>query len=211
MPSSDIASGTPTSRCIRRFASLFRARSRDDGGDSSRARRARISRGRDAGAAAAVRRRDGASVHHAPQRARHAALSAHRRRAVSQAAGRRRLRSRVRDRARLSKRGHRSDAQSGVHDARVLRGVCGLHRDDVARGVARGPGRRRRAQRLVAAGGRRRGRARDGGRARRSGRPFRAWSGFRRSTRRSAPTRSRWTTRRYGTRHSGSVFRRWRI
>ena len=46
---------------------------------------------------------------------------------------RRRLRSRVRDRARLPERGHRPDAQSGVHDARVLRGVRRLRRHDDAR------------------------------------------------------------------------------
>ena len=64
---------------------------------------------------------------------------------------------------------------------------------------------------LVAAGGRGRGRARDATACRRSGRRFRASSGCRRSTRRSAPTRWRWTTRRYGTRRGGSVFRRSRL
>ena len=43
---------------------------------------------------------------------------------------RRRVRARVRDRARLPERGDRPDAQSGIHDARVLRGVRGLHGDD---------------------------------------------------------------------------------
>ena len=52
-------------------------------------RRPRVSRSRDAGAAAAVRRRDRAAVHDAPLRARHAAVSAHRGRAVPQAADRR--------------------------------------------------------------------------------------------------------------------------
>ena len=42
-------------------------------------RRARLPRGRDAGAAAALRRRAGAAVHHAPQRARPRPLPAHRR------------------------------------------------------------------------------------------------------------------------------------
>ena len=88
----------------------------------------RLPRGRDAGAAAAVRRRGGAAVRDAPQRARHAAVPAHRGRAVSQAARRRRVRPRVRDRPRLPERGHRPDAQSRVHDARVLRGVRRLRR-----------------------------------------------------------------------------------
>ena len=36
----------------------------------------------------------------------------------------------LRNRTRLQERGHRPDAQSGIHDARVLRGVCRLHGDD---------------------------------------------------------------------------------
>ena len=57
-----------------------------DHGDPIVSRRARLPRGRDAGAAAAVRRRGGAAVRDAPQRARHAAVPAHRGRAVPQAA-----------------------------------------------------------------------------------------------------------------------------
>ena len=62
IPSSGIASGTPISRCIPRCARCFVARSRMIDGDSRVPRRARLSRGGDAGAAAAVWRRDGAAV-----------------------------------------------------------------------------------------------------------------------------------------------------
>ena len=64
-----------------------------------------LPRGRDAGPAAAVRRRGGQAVRDPSQRAGHAALPAHRRRAVPQAAHRRRVRQGVRDRPRLPERG----------------------------------------------------------------------------------------------------------
>ena len=99
-------------------------------------RRARLPRSRDAGAAAAVRRRDGAAVHDAPQRARHAALPPHRGRALSQAPRGGRLRSRVRSRPRLPERGDRSHAQPRVHDAGVLSGLRRLRGDDGRRGGA---------------------------------------------------------------------------
>ena len=91
-------------------------------------RRARLPRGRDADDAADPRRRGGAAVRHAPQRARHGPLPAHRARALPQAAGGRRLRARLRDRPQLPQRGHLDAAQSRVHDARVLPGLRRLRR-----------------------------------------------------------------------------------
>ena len=115
---------------------LFTARTRMIGAIRAVSRRARVSRSRDAGAAAAVRWRGCPAVRHAPQRARHAAVSAHCRRAVPQAAYRGRPRTGVRDRPRLPQRGHRPDAQSGIHDARVLPGVRRLWRHDDGGGGA---------------------------------------------------------------------------
>ncbi len=57
----------------------------------------RVPRGRDADDAVDCRRRAGAPVHDAPQRARHSALPAHCPRALPQAADRGRHRTRVRD------------------------------------------------------------------------------------------------------------------
>ena len=69
--SSAIASATRISRCIPRCARCFVARSRMVVGDPRRiSTDAGLPRGRDAGAAAAVRRRGGAAVRDAPQRAR---------------------------------------------------------------------------------------------------------------------------------------------
>ena len=82
-----------------------------------------LHRGRDAGAAAALRRRRGAAVHDPPQRARPRALPADRHRAVPQAADRRRPRARLRDRQGLPQRGASPQAQPRVHDARVVRGL----------------------------------------------------------------------------------------
>ena len=94
---------------------------------------------------------------------------------------RRRVRARVRDRARLPERGHRPDAQSRVHDARVLRGVRRLRGDD---------GRAWRRCSSSGGGGacasRRRGHRPT--KVRRSRRRSRASSGCRRSTLRSAST-----------------------
>ena len=105
--------------------------------DPPLARRARLPRGRDAGAAAALRRRARAAVHHAPQRARPGPLPAHRARALPEAADRRRPRAGLRDRQGLPQRGHLAQAQPRVHDARVVRGVRGLQRDRRrARGAA---------------------------------------------------------------------------
>ena len=82
-------------------------------------------------------RRAGAAVRDASQRARHAALHAHRARALSEAADRRRHREGVRDQPQLPERRDLDAAQSRVHDARVLLGVRRLQRpDDADRGDA---------------------------------------------------------------------------
>ena len=86
---------------------------------------------------------DRAAVRHAPQRARHRPVPAHRARAVPEAADRRRLRPGVRDRPRVPQRGPVDAAQPRVHDARAVRGVRRLHRHD---GAHRGADRRRRAR-----------------------------------------------------------------
>ena len=78
----------------------------DRAGDARVLRRARLPRGRDADDAPDPRRRRGAAVRHAPQRARHGAVPAHRAGALPEAAGRRRLREGVRDQPQLPQRGH---------------------------------------------------------------------------------------------------------
>ena len=78
--------------------------------DAAIPRRARVSRGRDTHPPAALRRRGGPALRHPPQRARHAALSADRGRAVSQAPAGGRGRAGLRDRPRLPERGHGPDA-----------------------------------------------------------------------------------------------------
>ena len=98
----------------------------DRAGDPRVLRRARLPRGRDADDASDPGRRGRAAVQDAPQRARHAALPAHRAGAVPEAPRRRRPRARVRDQPQLPQRGHLDAAQPRVHDARVLRGVPGL-------------------------------------------------------------------------------------
>ena len=105
-------------------------------------RRRGLHRGRDAGAAAALRRRAGAAVHDPPQRARPRPVPADRHRAVPQAADRRRPRARLRARQGLPQRGPLDEAQPRVHDGRVVRGLRRL------RGRGAAPGR---------AGARRRG------------------------------------------------------
>ena len=82
-----------------------------------------LRRGRDAGAAAALRRRVRAPVRHASQRARRRPLPPDRDRALPQAAHRRRPRARLRARQGLPQRGRLVQAQPRVHDARVVRGV----------------------------------------------------------------------------------------
>ena len=79
-------------------AARLRVRSQGGGGHPALPRRARLPRGRDAGDAADRRRRRGAAVRHAPQRARHGPLPAHRAGALPEAPGRRRLRAGLRDR-----------------------------------------------------------------------------------------------------------------
>ena len=100
---------------------------------------ARLPRGRDADDAHAHRRRGGAPVHDAPQRARHARSScASRPSCILEAARRRRARARLRDRALLPERGDLDAAQPRVHDARVLPGVRDLRRPDgLHRGLLR--------------------------------------------------------------------------
>ena len=102
---------------------VFEVRSRVRHGDPRVPDRARVSRGRDADDAADRRRRAGAAVRHASQRARHAALHAHRARALPEAADGRRHRARVRDQPQLPERGDLDAAQPRVHDARVLPGA----------------------------------------------------------------------------------------
>ena len=82
---------------------------------------------------------------HAPQRARHGALPAHRAGALSEEARRRRHGEGVRDQPELPQRRHLDAAQPRVHDARVLRGLSGLpvpdgpHRDPDPGGRAESP------------------------------------------------------------------------
>ena len=99
-----------------------------------------LRRGRDAGAAAALRRRLRAPVRDAPQRARARPLPPHRDRALPEAADRRRPRARVRARQGLPQRGRLVQAQPRVHDARVVRGVRRLPRHDGADRDARRDG-----------------------------------------------------------------------
>ena len=104
--------------------------------DPPPARRGRLRRGRDAGAAAALRRRLRAPVRDALQRARRRLLPPDRDRALPEAADRRRPRARLRDRQGLPQRGRLVQAPARVHDARVVRGVRGLPRHDGADGAA---------------------------------------------------------------------------
>ena len=125
-----------------------------------RARRARVPqrprlpRGRDADAAAGARRRQRPAVRHPHQRLRHAALPAHRARAVPQAADGRRRREGLRAQPQLPQRGRRRHAQPRVHDARGVRGLRRLRHhagadagDDPAGGAGRVRRHRRRRTR----------------------------------------------------------------
>ena len=112
---------------------------RDDRRGPRVARLRGLRRGRDAGPAAALRRRAGAAVHHPPQRPRPRPLPADRDRALPQAPDRRRDRARLRARQGLPQRGDLVQAQPRVHDARVVRGLRRLRR---RRRAAREPGRR---------------------------------------------------------------------
>ena len=88
---------------------LFLKRGADDRRDPPLARRRGLRRGRDAGAAAALRRRAGAPVHHPPQRPRPRPLPADRDRALPEALHRRRHRRASTSSARTSAtRGSRS-------------------------------------------------------------------------------------------------------
>ena len=124
------ASATPTSRCTRRCARCSGSARRGDQLDPPVPRRPGVPRGRDPDPPAALRRRRGAAVRDPPQRARHAALPADRRRALPQAAAGRRARAGLRDRPRLPERGDGSHAQPRVHHARGLPGLRRLRRHD---------------------------------------------------------------------------------
>ena len=91
-------------------------------------RRRGLRRGRDAGAAADLRRRAGAAVHHPPQRARPRRSTCASRPSCTSSADRRRPRARLRARQGLPQRGPVAQAQPRVHDARVVRGLRGLQR-----------------------------------------------------------------------------------
>ena len=105
----------------------------DRRGDAQPSLGARLSRSRDADAAHDPRRRLGKALRHPPQRARHRPLSADRARAAPEAAvGRRPRRQIVRNQPLLPQRGSVAAAQSGIHLARALRGLCRLHRDDAS-------------------------------------------------------------------------------
>ena len=94
-----------------------------------------LRRGRDAHPAAAPRRRAGPSVRHAPQRARHRPLPAHRPRAVPQAVAGGRLRQDLRDRAsNFRNEGISLDPQPRVHHDGALLGLRGLQRHHGAGG-----------------------------------------------------------------------------
>ena len=105
---------------------------------------ARLPRGRDAGAPAALRRRAGAPVRHAPQRARPRPLPAHRHRALPQAPDRRRPRARLRARQGLPQRGHL--ATSTTPSSRCSSGTRPTPTTRTTSRAARGARRRRRAQ-----------------------------------------------------------------
>ena len=85
--------------------------------DAAGADRARLSRGRDAGAAGSGGRRHRAAVHHPPQLARHRHDAADRARAAAQAADRGRHGPGVRDRPGVPQRGPGHATQPRVHAA----------------------------------------------------------------------------------------------
>ena len=125
---------------------LFILRSQVVSRDPPLARRAGLPRGRDADAAAALRRRARAPFtthHNALDRDLYLRIAD---RALPEAADRRRPRARLRDRQGLPQRGRLAQAQPRVHDARVVRGVRGLRRHrERARGAGLVRGRRGRA------------------------------------------------------------------
>ena len=108
-------------------ASGARAR-RGPAHDPLGARGARLRRVRGADPADGRRRRERASLHHVPPRARHPDEAPDLARALPEADARGGLRPRVRAGPQLPERGHRPRPQSGVHDARGLRGLRRLRR-----------------------------------------------------------------------------------
>ena len=123
--------------------------------DPAPSRRGRLRRGRDAGAAAALRRRLRGAVRHPLELPRAGLLPPDRDRALPEAADRRRARARLRDRQGLPQRGDLVQALERVHDAGVVRGVRRLQRRDGADGEPRrgggARGRRGRRRRRFAA------------------------------------------------------------
>ena len=112
--------------CQRRGARRLRDPVEDRLLDQALPRCTRFHRGGDADAATALRRRRGSAVHDHASRARPDVLSAHRRRALSEAADRRWVRARLRDRQGFPQRGDGPQSPARVHDAGVVRGVRGL-------------------------------------------------------------------------------------
>ncbi len=111
-------------------------------------RRGGVHRGRDAGPAAALRRRHGPPVHDPSQRPGPRPLPADRHRALPQAADRRRPGAGLRAGQELPQRGRRHHPQPRVHDARVVRGLRRLPRRGRAlRAAGRGAWPRRSATR----------------------------------------------------------------
>jgi hypothetical protein len=105
--------------------------------------RPRLPRGRDADDAPHPGRRLGQALRHPPQRARHAAVPAHRARALPQAPGGGRLREGLRGQPQLPQRRPLAAPQPRIHDDGVLRGVRELPHAD---GLHRGPAPPRRAR-----------------------------------------------------------------
>ena len=131
---------------------MFITRARIDLGGPPLPRRRGLPRGRDAGAAAALRRRAGAAVHDPPQRARPRPLPADRDRAVPQALHRRRARARLRARQGLPQRGRLATSttpssrwSSGTRPTPTTRTRCAALETLVAR-VAEALRLRRRAR-----------------------------------------------------------------
>ena len=110
---------------------------------------ARLHRSGNADDAAALRRRRGAALRHAPQHARYRSLPAHRPGAVPEAAGGGRPGARLRDQPQLPQRGPFHAPQPRVHHAGVLPGLHRLPRPDgfLRRAAGADRARRRRLHR----------------------------------------------------------------
>ena len=146
--------GGPGARPLRRPGDQHRGTRSDQGPQRCPARdpgnvvRQGFSRGRDPDPAADPRRRQRPAVPHPHQRLRPRPVSAHRARAVPQAAVRRRRRAGIRAGPGVPQRGRRLQPQPGVHPAGGLPGARRLQRVDRRLPRAdpeRGAGRQRRA------------------------------------------------------------------